>query len=145
MLENLNWIYAAVVTRATYLFWFLMRQFASGGQQCRPTAGTDTSPSPRGGAAGSVDAETKILSSEQRAPKRADHSIRCALLNIAEFVQVSREPYELSPSRAKRFEWRSTIRQLPPSGTRILESRLANWLTLTLALASLCIWDSICS
>lgn len=123
-------------------FDFLMRQFASGGQQFGPTA-RNTSPSPRGGAAGPVDAETKILSSEQRAPKCVDRVFGCVLLNIAEFVQVSRELYELSPSRAKRFEWRSTTCQLPPSGTRILKSRLANWLTLTLALASLCIGNII--
>lgn len=55
---------------------------------CGPTARNDTSPSPWGGAAGPVDAETKILSSEQRTPKRADRSIRCVPLNIAEFVEV---------------------------------------------------------
>lgn len=120
----------------------LLLQILLGRQQCGPSARTGTSPSPRGGAAGQVDAGIKILSSEQSAPKRI---ITCVLLNIAGFIPVSREPYELSPSRAKRFEWRSTTRQLPPSGTRTLESRLANRLTLTLALASLFIWDKIWS
>lgn len=72
---------------AYFDFWWT----ASGGQQSGPTARDDTSPSPLGGAAGPVDAETKILSSVQRAPKRADICIRCVLLNITEIVQVSCE------------------------------------------------------
>lgn len=53
--------------------------------------GPTASPSPQGGAAGSVDAKPRILSSEQPVLDRNDCSSRCVLLNIAESVEANCE------------------------------------------------------